>query len=46
MISLHMSSPQKAEQIQIVSSECIQKVESAESDEELATIEESGEGSD
>ena len=46
MISLHMTGPQKAEQIQIVSSECIQKVESAESDEELATIEESGEGSD
>jgi hypothetical protein len=46
MISLHMTGPQKAEQIQIVSSECIQENSSAGKFEDEATIVESGEGSD
>jgi hypothetical protein len=46
MISLHMTGPQKAEQIQIVSSECISSDLSAGKYEDKVTQEESGEGSD
>ena len=44
MIQLHVTGPQKADKIEIVSGEYVRAVEDSENDVELATIEESGEG--
>jgi hypothetical protein len=46
MIQLHVTGPQKADKIEIVSAEYVRASEESENDVELATIVESGEGSD
>lgn len=44
MIQLHVTGPQKADKIEIVSGEYVRGTEGMENDAELATLEESGEG--
>jgi hypothetical protein len=46
MINLHVTGPTKADKIEIVSAEYVQAAEESENESELATIVESGEGSD